>query len=75
MSSEQNNDDEYNFMNIHRDIGLKTIIIAMLFYIVSSPIIIYKLSKLLPPTIDILLIQTLLFAILYYIIQINLIDN
>ena len=73
--SEDENDNEYNFMNIHRDTALKTLIFSMVFYIISSPIIIYKLSNLLAPTIDVLFVQTLLFAISYYIIQLNLISK
>lgn len=75
MSSKLKNEDEYNFMNIHKEIGLKTLIYSMVFYIITSPIITYKLSKLLPPTIDILIVQTFLFALSYYLIQINLTDE
>lgn len=76
MTSEmKKEEDEFNFMNIHRDIGLKTLIFAMIFYIVSSPIIVYKLSKMLPPTIDIILIQTILFAVIYYCVHMYLFDH
>ena len=64
---------EEGFCTINQDIALKTIIFAMLFYIVDSKLVNKLICNFLPTKlIDINFLKALIFGILFYIISINI---
>jgi hypothetical protein len=72
-----NNNDELiteNFENniINYDIALKTLLFTIIFYILTNPIIIYYLKEIFGKNIEINIIQTIIFAILFYTLMNNL---
>ena len=71
-SLENINDVEEGFSAVNKDIALKGLLFAMVFYIVSSPVIIQSIEQYLPKTIETLLVQSILFGIVFYLISINL---
>ena len=54
--------------NLSTDNLLKTILFAMWFYIMNSPVVSHILSRNLRNLIDINLVQTLIFALGFYIL-------
>ena len=66
-------DIEEGFCTINQDIALKTIIFAMLFYIVDSKLVNKLICNYLPTKlIDINFLKALVFGILFYIISVNI---
>ena len=67
-------DIEEGFHNIlNRDLALRALLFSMVFYIVSSPVVIYHIKKRLPVNlVETLIVQALLFGILFYIINSHL---
>lgn len=64
---------EEGFCTINQDIALKTIIFAMLFYIVDSKLVNKLICNYLPTKlIDINFLKALVFGILFYIISVNI---
>jgi hypothetical protein len=60
------------FSIINKELALKTILFTMLFYIVNTPLIINLFSKYVPHSIELLLVQSIIFGLFYYIISLNL---
>jgi len=54
---------------INQDIALKSLIFGMIFYVVASPIFSEYLDRFLPLGFDTIVIQAILFAILYYLVE------
>jgi hypothetical protein len=54
---------------INQDIALKSLIFGMIFYVVASPIFVQYLDRFLPVGFDTIVIQSILFSILYYFIE------
>ncbi len=54
------------------DIVLKMVLFSMLFYIVNSPVVFHILSKNLRNIIDINLLQTIIFGVVFYLMSIHL---
>jgi hypothetical protein len=65
-------DIKEGFVPVQTNILIKTILFALLFYIISNTLVFNYLKIKLPRNIDINLIQTLIFALIYYLISINL---
>lgn len=66
-------DIEEGFCTINQDIALKTIIFAMLFYIVDSKLVNKLIYNYLPTKlIDVNFLKALVFGILFYIISVNI---
>lgn len=70
----QNNSSPNSFIGntlkkINQDVALKSLIFGMLFYIIASPLFVKYLDRFLPVGFDTIVIQSSLFAILYYLIE------
>jgi hypothetical protein len=59
---------EEGFQNgmINYDIALKTLLMGIIFYILTNNMVIYYLKQVFGKNLDINIIQTLIFAILFY---------
>ena len=66
------NDIKEGFVPVQTNILIKTVLFALLFYIISNTLIFNYLKVKLPRNIDINLIQTLIFGLMFYFISINL---
>lgn len=56
-------------MKINQDVALKSIIFGMVFYIMSSPMFIIMTDKYIPNNFSGIMIRTVLFAMVYYLIE------
>lgn len=56
-------------IQINHDIALKSLIFGMVFYVVASPFFVQSLDRYLPIGFDTVVIQAVLFAIVYYLIE------
>lgn len=54
---------------INKDIILKGCLFALLFYVVASPLFVQYLDRFLPVGFDTIIIQAIIFGILYYLIE------
>lgn len=61
------NDENYIIKTTH--LNLKIIIFSMVFYIISNNFVTNFLKVKLPRTIDVNIVQTLLFALCFYLIS------
>lgn len=60
------------FVPVQTNVLIKTILFALLFYIIANTLVFNYLKVQLPRSIDITLVQTVIFALLFYVISINL---
>lgn len=65
-------DIKEGFVPVQTNVLIKTILFALLFYIISNSLVFNYLKVQLPRNIDINLIQTLIFGLMFYFISINL---
>ncbi len=65
-------DNEEGFSTINKDIALRGLLFAMVFYIVSSPVIVQAIESRVPRTIETTLIQAILFGVTFYLINSHL---
>jgi hypothetical protein len=63
---------EEGFSIYNKDIGLKTLLFSMLFYIIISKYVITIIKKNIPASFEVEFIQAIVFGIAFYIININL---
>lgn len=56
-------------IKINNDIALKSLIFGMIFYVVASPLFVYSLDKYLPVGFDTVVIQAIIFAMIYYLVE------
>jgi hypothetical protein len=56
-------------IKINHDIALKSLIFGMIFYVIASPYFVYSLDQFLPIGFDTVVIQAILFAIVYYLVE------
>ena len=56
-------------IKINKDIALKSLIFGMIFYVIASPLFVYSLDKYLPVGFDTVVIQAILFAMVYYLVE------
>lgn len=54
---------------ISKDIALKSLIFGMIFYVVGSPVFVQYLDKVLPVGFDTIVVQAILFAMIYYFVE------
>ena len=54
------------------DLALKSLLFALLFYVVSSPVIYDYLNRNLPKGLEVLAIQSVMFALSFYLINLYL---
>lgn len=54
---------------INQDVALKSIIFGMVFYILSSPMFIIMTDKYIPASFSGIIVRTILFAMIYYLIE------
>ena len=64
--------DVEGFSYLNEDIILRTILFSMLYYIVSSKVVYHLLSTNIRNLVDIPLLQTVIFAIFFYLISLHL---
>ena len=60
------------FNTLNKDIALRALLFAMVFYIVSSPVIVQAIESRVPHNLETVLIQAILFGITFYLISTNL---
>jgi hypothetical protein len=56
-------------IKINHDIALKSLIFGMIFYVVGSQFFVKILDKFLPMGFDTVVIQAILFAAIYYLVE------
>ena len=61
-----------SFGNISRELGLRSLLFALLFYVVASPIVYKYLDKNVPRGIEVLAIQAVVFGIVFYVVNLYL---
>ncbi len=66
------NDEESDFVILNQDLALKSLLFALLFYVVSSPVIYDYLNRNLPKGLEVLAIQSVMFALSFYLINLYL---
>jgi len=66
------NDEESDFVILNQDLALKSLLFALLFYVVSSPVIYDFLNRNLPKGLEVLAIQSVMFALSFYLINLYL---
>ena len=66
------NDEETDFVILNQDLALKSLLFALLFYVVSSPVIYDYLNRNLPKGLEVLAIQSVMFALSFYLINLYL---
>jgi len=54
---------------VNKDIALRSLLFAMVFYILSSPIVAIYINKISPFRIEIQLVNAVLFMIIFYVIS------
>jgi hypothetical protein len=64
--------DESKFTELNKDVALRALLFAMVFYILSSPVIAIYINKYSPLKIEVQLVNAIIFALLYYMISINI---
>jgi len=71
MNTESNKDNKIGkaLVKINHDIALKSLIFGMIFYVVVSPFFVKTLDKFLPIGFDTVVIQAIIFAIIYYLVE------
>jgi hypothetical protein len=57
---------------INYDIALKTLLMSIVFYILTNNMVIYYLKQVFGKNLEVNIIQTLLFAILFYSLMSNI---
>jgi hypothetical protein len=57
---------------INYDTALKTLLMAIIFYILTNNMIIYYLKQIFGKNLDVNIIQTLIFAIIFYTLMSNI---
>ena len=55
---------------INKDVALRALLFAMVFYILSSPIVAIYINKVSPFRIEIQLVNAFLFMVIFYVISI-----
>ena len=66
------NDLREGFVPIQSNVMIKTILISLLYYIVSNVFVYNFLKTKLPRSVDTNLIQALIFALFFYLITVNI---
>jgi hypothetical protein len=56
-------------IKINHDIALKSLIFGMIFYVIASPFFVKILDKFLPIGFDTVVFQAVLFAAVYYLVE------
>ena len=64
--------EETDFVILNQDLALKSLLFALLFYVVSSPVIYDYLNRNLPKGLEVLAIQSVMFALSFYLINLYL---
>jgi hypothetical protein len=57
---------------VNKDVALRSLLFAMVFYILSSPIVAIYINKVSPFRIEIQLVNAVLFMIIFYVISVVL---
>ena len=57
---------------VNKDVALRSLLFAMVFYILSSPIVAIYINKISPFRIEIQLVNAVLFMIIFYVISVVL---
>ena len=65
-------DLQEGFSIYNKDIGLKTLLFSMLFYVIISKYLTNLIKKNIPASFELEFIQALIFGTFFYIININL---
>ena len=55
---------------INKDVALRSLLFAMVFYILSSPVVAIYINKVSPFRIEIQLVNAFLFMVIFYVISI-----
>jgi hypothetical protein len=71
-SSSSGSSDSSNSSLLNKDIALRALLFAMVFYILSSPVIAIYINKYSPIKVEVQLINAILFALIFYVISVNI---
>jgi hypothetical protein len=63
---------DYEISCLNKDISLRALLFAMVFYILASPITNIYISKMIPMRVESQIIGSLIFAVIFYIISVNI---
>jgi len=69
---DQNNKYTEGFSKLNKDLALKGLLFAMVFYIINSPVITNMLKKNMLPSLETLAVQSIMFGVTFYLISIHL---
>ncbi len=58
--------------SVNRELGLRSLLFALLFYVIASPVISKYLNRNIPRSIEVLAFQAFLFGVLFYLVNLYL---
>ena len=67
-SENKNIEDELSVVN--KDIALRAILFAIIYYIITSPLVLNVIDKYSPVSVETLIIQSIIFGLVYYFLNV-----
>jgi len=67
-SENKNIEDELSVVN--KDIALRAVLFAIIYYIITSPLVSNVIDKYSPVSVETLIIQSIIFGLVYYFLNV-----
>ena len=67
-SENKNIEDELSVVN--KDIALRAVLFAIIYYIITSPLVLNVIDKYSPVSVKTLIIQSIIFGLVYYFLNV-----
>lgn len=67
-SENKNIEDELSVVN--KDIALRAVLFAIIYYIITSPLVLNVIDKYSPVSVETLIIQSIIFGLVYYFLNV-----
>ena len=67
-SENKNIEDELSVVN--KDISLRAVLFAIIYYIITSPLVLNVIDKYSPVSVETLIIQSIIFGLVYYFLNV-----
>ena len=67
-SENKNIEDELSVVN--KDIALRAVLFAIIYYIITSPLVLNMIDKYSPVSVETLIIQSIIFGLVYYFLNV-----
>lgn len=67
-SENKNIEDELSVVN--KDIALRALLFAIIYYIITSPLVLNVIDKYSPVSVETLIIQSIIFGLVYYFLNV-----